>query len=502
MNPWERIRRRGLQRWLPTYVAETPARLATRAARRGQTTHLMFLVCDHFEPRHGARDAAQVEARLQAWHDGFASLQQWCADEFGTRPLHTWFYPPHHGEGAFAHLPRWIYEGLGEAELHYHHDGDTEATFRAALRACLDDYARHGLLLESGEHPRTRFGFIHGDWALDNSCGGRFCGVNGELSILAEHGCWGDFTMPSGNECQTRKINSIYYAVDSPERSMSHDWGRDARVGEVDPPGMFLMQGPLGMRWRRPWRPRIENASLTSANWGSPERIRSWIDCGVHVHGRPQWLFIKLHTHGAIEADFDALFGERARAMHRVLNTLYNDGRDWRLHYVTARQAYNIAKAAEHGLDGDPRQYLDYRIAPPALRQYQVDAEHELLCCSATELRLRVADEAGDVQAHTRTGPVSSIAGTWRELSSSSAARTLRLAGPAADGAGDWTVRLQAAPGFGFRTVPGMQRLADDVVQVQVPPGSTLLVEADPSGGLGLLRLPREPLEERTHERA
>ena len=498
MTPWERIRRRGLQRWLPTYLAEAPARLAARSARRGTTTHLIFLVCDHFEPRHAARDDAQVIARLRAWSDGFASLQRWCASEFGTRPLHTWFYPPHHGRETFPHLSRWVHDGLGEAELHYHHDGDTEETFRGALGACLRDYARHGLLLESGEQPRTRFGFIHGDWALDNSCGGRFCGVNGELSILAEHGCWGDFTMPSGNECQTRKINSIYYAIDSRDRSMSHNWGRDARVGVKDPPGFFLMQGPLGLRWQRPWRPRIENASLTSANWGSPERIRSWIDCHVHVRGRPDWLFIKLHTHGAIERDFDALFGERARKMHRLLNTEYNDGRNWRLHYVTARQAFNIAKAAEHGLDGDPQDHLDYIVKEPALRHYLVDAEHDLLRCSARQLRLRVDGATGPVHAQARIGPVSNMDGTWREISADADAAVLRISG---DGnSAPWRARLRAAPGFSFESGPGLEHSGDGWVEFAAPAGATAWVEASPTGKLTVRTTPRQPQEQPTHE--
>jgi hypothetical protein len=186
---------------------------------------------------------------------------------------------------------------------------------------------------------------VHGDWTLDNACNGPRCGVNGELSILRDLGCWGDFTMPSGNAAQTRKINSIYYAVDDPSRSKSHDWGVDARVGVADPRGFFLMQGPLGINWRAPGYPRIENASLTSSNWGRPDRIAAWLDCQVHVQGRPDWLFVKLHTHGAVERDFDALFGEKAYLMHQALNETCNDGRRYQLHYVTARRAYNLAKA-------------------------------------------------------------------------------------------------------------------------------------------------------------
>src|SRR5262249_43895940 len=153
---------------------------------------------------------------------------------------------------------------------------------------------------------------------------------------------------------QTRKINSIYYASSNPNHPKGHDWGQDARVGVVDPPGMFLMQGPLGINWRAAGHPRIENASLTTTNWGSPDRVAKWLDCQIQVQGKPDWLFVKLHTHGALECDWDALFGDKAFAMLRTLAEGYNDGRRYKLHYVTARQAYNIAKAAEHGKGGSP----------------------------------------------------------------------------------------------------------------------------------------------------
>jgi hypothetical protein len=38
------------------------------------------------------------------------------------------------------------------------------------------------------------------------------------------------------------------------------------------------------------------------------------------------------------------------------------------LHYVTAREAYNIVKAAEDGKGGNPEAYRNYRIPPPLVR--------------------------------------------------------------------------------------------------------------------------------------
>ena len=47
------------------------------------------------------------------------------------------------------------------------------------------------------------------------------------------------------------------------------------------------------------------------------------------------------------------------------LEEKYNDGRDYILHYVTARELYNLAKAAEAGEVGDPEQYRDYKVSAP-----------------------------------------------------------------------------------------------------------------------------------------
>jgi hypothetical protein len=37
------------------------------------------------------------------------------------------------------------------------------------------------------------------------------------------------------------------------------------------------------------------------------------------------------------------------------------------LHYVTAREMYNIARAAMDGHAGNPNQYFDYVVKPPPI---------------------------------------------------------------------------------------------------------------------------------------
>jgi hypothetical protein len=62
---------------------------------------------------------------------------------------------------------------------------------------------------------------------LDNSLpGDRFCGLNNEITLLRDLGCYADFTMPSGaSPTQARLINTIYWAVDDPDKPKSYDTG-------------------------------------------------------------------------------------------------------------------------------------------------------------------------------------------------------------------------------------------------------------------------------------
>ena len=54
--------------------------------------------------------------------------------------------------------------------------------------------------------------------------------------------------------------------------------------------------------------------------------------------------------------------------LHRELTTRYNDGQRWRLHYVTAREMFNIALAAMEGRQGDPGLFRDHLLPPPPTR--------------------------------------------------------------------------------------------------------------------------------------
>jgi hypothetical protein len=216
----------------------------------------------------------------------------------------------------------------------------------------------------------VRYAFIHGNWALDNARpDGRWCGVNDELTILLETGCYADFTQPAAPDpSQTVTVNSIYYAVDDPHRPRSHDRGIRSSAGIPRPSdALLIVQGPLALDWQRRWRgvlPGLENAAIDASNPPRIERFRRWLDVGISVAGRPEWVFVKLHTHGGPERNADVLLGPAMRAFHRALVRDFNDGVRCRLHYVTAREMANVVRAAEDGRSGNAGQFRDHALRP------------------------------------------------------------------------------------------------------------------------------------------
>ena len=84
----------------------------------------------------------------------------------------------------------------------------------------------------------------------------------------------------------------------------------------------------------------------------------------IHVKGKPNWIFIKIHGHGAgaIEKDREIMLGKSFDDMCEYLESKYNDGKKYFLHYVSARELYNIVRAAEDGKEGNPHVYRDFIV--------------------------------------------------------------------------------------------------------------------------------------------
>ena len=378
---------KAIDQWMSGYWRSVRRRpVGTPAGPR----HLMFGICDHFEPSRSGRTRSEWPAWVEAWCRRHAALAEF-QDGEGRCPQHTFFYPEEEYEpGCLDALAQYTAAGRGEVEIHLHHRHDTSAGLRTKLETYVRTLReRHGLLGSRGAGPgpgegvrlsaAPAYAFIHGNWALGNSRpDGDWCGVNDELTVLLETGCYVDFTFPSApSPTQPRMVNCIYRARDT-GRPRAADHGEVVTAPEAGTRrtaatdgSLMLITGPLALDWgRRKWGilPRLENGALTGVNPPSRHRADLWVRQAIHVVGRPEWRFVKVYAHGGDPAHAEALLGEPMRQFLRDFRQRYHPESGWQLHYVTAREMYNIARAAEDGRNGDPTRYRDYEIAPPPVR--------------------------------------------------------------------------------------------------------------------------------------
>jgi len=359
----------GYLRWMAqSAVPRARAALASGVGGDGPR-HLLFAFCDHYEPHWKNTDHARGSERVRAWLHRYPALAGPFRDSDGRPPRHSFFFPgEEYAPDYLDDLASLARLGFGEVELHLHHHDDTAENLRRTIAEYLRLYAGHGHLTRD-RAGRPRYAFIHGNWCLANARSDRrWCGVDEELPLLFESGCYADFTFPAApDDSQPPIVNQIYWPEGDLARRRAQDAGSPARVGEVRRDRILMIEGPLAFTLRPGAipRPRIENSAVTADDPGTPARVRSWVRQGIHVAGRPEWVFVKVHTHGAPEKQAASLLGEGGRVMHTELTTRYNDGRRWRLHYVTAREMFNIAVAAMDGKSGDPGAYRDYELPPP-----------------------------------------------------------------------------------------------------------------------------------------
>ncbi len=358
--------------WLPQYIVRK-SRLKTLQ----RPLSILFAFVDHFEPMQKPADPLELQvSRVSDWIEKYERLCLGHEDSLGRPPRHTYFFPQEqYDPGVLDMLARHCRSGFGEVEIHIHHDNDTPEGFVDKIGTFKKQLESHGLLPVDRRSGGTAYGFVHGNWSLDNSRkDGRWCGINNEITLLRETGCYADFTLPcSPADGQTRKVNSIYFADDDPLRPKSHDTGRDVIFGGKTTGDLLLIQGPLTLNWnKRPggFLPGIENGDVSLTNPITRARIKLWIDTGIAVRGKENVVFIKVHTHGMKPRNTPPLLGPETSSALKLLETEFNDGRDYTLYYVSAREMANVVYAFNDGIDMPVRELLDYKI--PLTKPFQV----------------------------------------------------------------------------------------------------------------------------------
>lgn len=299
-------------------------------------------ITDHFEPLGMSASVQEAMQRIAFWRDRWPRIAEDAPrDADGQRPQYSFFYPQEeYRRDLLDGIAEMVRLGIADVEVHLHHDHD----IRNAFVTKVTDYCRrladdHGLLRK--QNGKTAFGFIHGNWALDNSRpDGRWCGLKGEIRLLRELGCYADFTMPSlPSPTQARVVNQIYWCTSHPDgRPRSYDRGVEAVIGGPRCGDLLMITGPLGIRFGERLTPRLETGEIAGYDLPTPARARRWFDLAPRIGAD---VFLKLHTHGASDTNLRPLLDDGLTCLFRCL-TEEARRREMEIHWATAWDMYNV----------------------------------------------------------------------------------------------------------------------------------------------------------------
>jgi hypothetical protein len=353
--------------WLMRYPFWRSREMIRGWVESSRPSHLIFLVANHFEPGVGPL----ALGRLEAWCKLARATGDAVRDHDGTPFRHTNFFPAEQYERPLLEMLSGLQaDGYGEVEIHLHH-GVTHPDTSENTRRSLADFrdllaAEHACLSREAPGSHPQYAFVHGNWALANSAGGRFCGVDEEMQILAETGCYADFTLPSVPfQTQVPRINAIYECGGKLGEARPHRSGPNLRVGR-QPVLPVMFTGPLVFDWTRRVHglpiPRLDDGALAQNYPLNLHRLDNWRSSRIGVTGRPDWHFIKLFSHGFFDWDQDIMIGDQMkRFMGEIMEMAERTG-EFKIHFASAREAFNMAIAAVDGHEGNPNDFRDYRL--------------------------------------------------------------------------------------------------------------------------------------------
>lgn len=331
--------------WLLPYLRERVHRTSQRRPAR----RVWLSLTDHFEPMGGSVSLDVGKARMARWEERWPAIAAEApVDSAGRAPCFTCFYPQEEYQPEILDsLARLAANQTLDVEVHLHHFNDNRESFREKVHTfteCL--HRRHGLLHTIDG--RIVFGFIHGNWALDNSHPEGFgCGVSGELQALRDLGCYADFTMPSlPSPTQARIVNQIYWTTGDPARPRGFDRGVRATVGGGRRGDLLMINGPAGLRFRDRLLPRLETGEIAAYDPPTADRVERWLDLAPRLGDD---IFIKLYGHSAREDNAAALLGEgKQPGTLRSLFRLVHEAaarRRLELHWASAFQMFSAVDA-------------------------------------------------------------------------------------------------------------------------------------------------------------
>lgn len=337
--------------------------------------HIIITIANHFEPgwsENGVLDHKTQIKRLRAYNKMAREIGNAVLDADGTKFRHTHFYPAEQYHPEILDIMSGMQnEGLGEVEVHLHHgvDGpDTAENLRNTLVDFRDTLAeRHRCLSTMNGGSDPMYAFVHGNLALANSCAGRFCGVDNEMEILRDTGCYADMTLPSApDESQVPVINRIYECGLSISEAAPHRRAMAPHSNGTGPQFPLIFTGPLTFNWTRRIKgvliPRIDDGALTANQGLDTARFDRWRSANITAGARTDLIFVKLYCHGFFDEDQSACIGEAAKRFFSELMEQASRTDAFTIRFASAREAFNIAMSGIEGRRGDPHLYRDYKL--------------------------------------------------------------------------------------------------------------------------------------------
>jgi hypothetical protein len=267
-------------RWSLPWLSRYPfwrVREWSRRSRKEKQQHLVFIIANHFEPaweEHGAVELKTQIEKVKKWREKAKVISASLKDANGKSFRHTYFYPieQYHAE-LLDILAEMQSNDLGDVEIHLHHGvdkPDNAHNLKSLLTEMRDKFAeKHKLLarMETLTHPV--YAFVHGNSALANSAGGNYCGVDSEMQILAETGCYVDMTLPTAPDItQVPMFNAIYECDNSFDEAVPHRSGANLKTQQEQVRLPFIFTGPLVFNWTESVRglfaPRLDDGALVA----------------------------------------------------------------------------------------------------------------------------------------------------------------------------------------------------------------------------------------------
>jgi len=340
---WIILKSRNMHIWIASYIKQS---LITKVSTKEK--HVYVCLADHYEPYFESVDQVTARARVSRWMKGYNEVAVKHTDSDGRHPQHSYFYPEEeYDEWVLDEIQKICESGLGDVDIHLHHDNDTADNLTKTLNGFKKLLKEKHNLLRTDANGEIIYGFIHGNWALDNSRpDGRWCGIDNEIDVLINTGCVYDMTLPSApSDTQTTTINSIYFAKED-GHCKSHDKGRAATTysNKAAADELLMIQGPLMLNWKSRKLgliPRIEASELSYDAPPTEYRAKLWGKASISVEGAEEHVFIKLHTHGLQDLNMDMFFDNNGlEDLWTSLEKQYKDKEGYTLHYVSAWEMY------------------------------------------------------------------------------------------------------------------------------------------------------------------